>query len=142
MSIPNSGNFDAPPDFVDVPPDFELTPDEPGLYSDAWPQGELSWQLHFQDGDERKWVGYIDGEPAYWVHRGVFGCVFGPDWGDCCDTEMEGINACEVHHKYGPEGIPRSNCEERHKYDLPCCPKHAAMDAQWEVEFQQPHQLN
>jgi hypothetical protein len=90
MSIQHSGDFD-------VPEDFELAPDEPGFYPDAWSQGALSWQLHFYDGDERKWVGYINGEPTYWVHRGSFGCGFDNDFHDACLDEMEGINACETH---------------------------------------------
>jgi hypothetical protein len=62
----------------------------------------INWQLHAYDGDERRWLGYVDGEEEYWVHRGGYGCSSDMDFGDGCESEMEGINCCEAHHRYGP----------------------------------------
>jgi len=35
-------------------------------------------------------------------HRGGYGCTYDLDFGDGCESEMEGINCCEAHYRYGP----------------------------------------
>jgi hypothetical protein len=40
----------------------------------------INWQLHFHNGDERKWLGYVNDEPVYWVHRGGTAVILTMSW--------------------------------------------------------------
>lgn len=63
----------------------------------------INWQLHAYDVDERRWVGSVKGEAEYFVHRGTFNCLSDPEFGDAYSSEMDGINCCEAHYKYGSD---------------------------------------
>jgi hypothetical protein len=67
----------------------------------------INWQLHAYDGDERRWLGYIDGEEEYCVHRGTFSSMSDDDFADSYEDEMHAINCCEAHHKYGQNWVKK-----------------------------------